>query len=148
VPWFVNVGYALNDSIWIHLHGGESVIGETSGFKDPYTFFSICYSVVTISPMLYYKFGLLKAGAGPALFFVNTGLERKALIGLMIDIKFQYPSNSIFFISGSFQYRFMKDIDLGPYRATSIGNTQAVDVPRFTASVKHSFVGLGLGLRL
>ncbi|GAB4343891.1 MAG: hypothetical protein Kow0037_32270 [Calditrichia bacterium] len=106
--------------------------------------------------VLYKPVGFLHLGGGPAWFISKIEQESgdeiiyrelKGKPGIVLTTSLICPQKTRFFIRLDMQYRYVGKMTFGPfketYRAISLAQLNA-----FSANFSHTFVGLGLGIRL
>ncbi len=155
-PWMIALRYSTRSPFLLGVTVSNAPIGTTLGYRDPYLFLFINYSVFTISPTVSVQFAdVLHLGIGPAIYFAKSsqdnagteaGSKSAAKVGLLMDVGLSIPARSLFFPIVSLQYRYVGKVAIGPFESRFINS--AATMPTSSVSYNHTFIAVGMGLRL
>lgn len=155
-PWMIGLHYSIRPPLSLGVIVSNTPIGTTIGYHDPYLFLFVDYSVFTISSIVSIQFlDILHIGIGPAVYNTksyqdNAGVAAEsksvAKIGALLDIELSIPAHSHLFGVVSIQYRYVGKVDIGPFESR-LGDSAAT-IPATNGSYDHTFIAIGVGLRL
>jgi hypothetical protein len=160
IPWMISLNYAIRQNaikptVLLGVIVSDAPIGMTFGYREPLLFLDIDYSVFTISPTVSVQFAdVFHLGIGPALYTAKsqqtggtlTVSQSATKVGALLDLGLSYPPHSRFFAILSVQYRYVGKTTIGPFES-SLGDSSAT-MPATSVSYSHSFVSVGMGIRL
>ena len=154
-PWLISLKYYYSKTIVLGGFYSENPIGMTMGYNDLSGYLDLNYSVNTVATMAWLKYGVLRIGVGPALYFTkmceNYDFENKNTSdvtspGFVFECGITYPAYTAFYISGIAQYRLLGSTLVGPFEIGSHDNKSIF--PPTEVSYNHLFVGVGMGIRI
>lgn len=155
-PWMIALRYSIRPAILLGVTVSNTPIGTTLGYRDPYLFLFINYSVFTISPTASVQFAsVLHLGIGPAIYiakFSQDNAETEAAtqsavkVGLLLDAGLSIHARSLFFAIVSLQYHYAGKVTIGSFESRL--SNSARTMPASSVSYNHTFIAVGMGLRL
>jgi hypothetical protein len=160
-PWMISLQHAIRQNatrptVLLGLIVSDAPIGTTTGLHEPYLFLDIDYSVFTIAPTVSVRFAdVVHLGIGPALYKVEswqtvitteTLSQSATKVGFLVYFGLSYPAHSRFYAILSVQYRYVGNMTIGPFES-KLGDNAAT-MPATSVSYNHSFVSVGMGIRL
>jgi hypothetical protein len=158
IPWMVSLNYAVRThavkpDVLLGVIVSDAPIGMTTGYREPLLFLEIDYSVFTISPTVSVRFAdVVHLGIGPALYNAKCHQETGTVsqsatkVGVLLDFGLSFPAHSRFFAIVSVQYRYVGNMTIGPFEEEFLNTSAAM--PATSVSYNHSFVSIGMGIRL
>jgi len=153
-PWMISLNYYYKSDLLMGAIYSENPIGRTWGYDDNKNDLNIYYSVNTLTAMARYKYENLIICLGPSILFtkaykdeIQNGNEnhKGTKIGFVAEVGIAYPEHSAFFVSMIAQYRFVGDVNVGPFEAGDQKNNSLL--PVLNINYNHLFVGFGAGIR-
>ncbi len=152
--WTIGFNYIFKAPFGVGIIFSEAPIGASHGHQIPSKYLFVFYSVRTYSPVLFLQAKWLHAGIGPALYYAMSysGIMRpkkvhtnSTKLGFLIDFGFDFPEKSKFFVAFKAQYRYVGQIEIGPYEEKSIHGIATF--PATKVNYNHWLIGVGVGFR-
>jgi hypothetical protein len=148
----VALKYRLRPRLAVQLLYGGVSTGETIGAAGG-TFGGLLilnHGVNTLAVVASLQEGPLVLGLGPALYMLRASdthgeAGEATKLGLVFDAGLQFPPNSRFFFDLRAQYRWVGSARVGPYTASSFGDSAVL--PEFSLNFSHAWFGVGFGVR-
>ena len=143
----IAIHYSAAQPFWLGATLGNTPMGTTYGYRDPYIFLETTYSVFMIALTTAVRYGeVLQLGIGPAIYVRTPSLQDDTGIGVLVDASLSIPHNSLFYGMVSFQYRYVGNVVIGPFHSKPGGSSATMDA--ITANYNHTLIALGFGFRL
>jgi hypothetical protein len=147
-PWQVALRYAIDPPFHLAIIVSNASKGEIVGYRDPFMYISVNYTVLTIGTAVYIQEGGLRLGVGPALSIVKSWVDDASTatkVGALIDVGLSLPAHSRFFFDINFQYCLIGKAEIGPYTARFVDSSATVSPSRVNFS--GYFITVGVGVR-
>ena len=142
-------GYRISDRLVAELVISRVQTGESAGYRDPVRL-RIEQAVFSVAPIIATRLAVLRLGMGPAVHFTNVRAhpgsqsDNAAKLGLLGDVSLSYPTRSAVFIALRGQYRWVGDVEIGPFSDVGGGLD---DFPPTRVDFSHTFFAAGIGFR-
>ncbi len=155
--WMLAAHRSVAPRLLVGVTVSDAPMGYTSGFKGPYLWLDLQYSVATLAPTLSYELSkAVRLGAGPAVYRTEVRQERSGggflatqsatKVGALAELGVSLPADSRVCVALSLQYRLVGHVTIGPFEST-VGQYSATR-PASSVSFDHFFFGVGVGVRL
>jgi hypothetical protein len=132
-------------------------LGSTTGYQDPYRYFSLDQKVTIVAPIAYLRVGRhLRVGAGPLAAWTRVSHEESPgqsgtastsfTGGAMVAAAVEGNPLRVLHLAFSISYRKMGSVTVDPVTAAFPTGPPAT-LPAFTANLSHRSAGVSLGVR-
>jgi hypothetical protein len=157
LPVLVEARYRIREPWSVGVLFGRSLIGQTSGYHDPFQFVDVDYAVTSVAAVLSAGPRSFQIGLGPALHIARSrrgaseggqppAWSDQSKVGFIAQARVTVPAGSRVFLDLTLQYHFVGRVVVGPY-SDSGGVGFPVTFPPTSVQYNHWFVGAGPGLR-
>lgn len=148
--WAVTVTRHLRNIYSASLNYTSFLYADTHGYHSSAGELTLRYSAETIGALI--QLGpsdLFTVGLGPVLSFTSTGNGVRSYestkLGFALDIALKVPRRSTVYGALNFQYKFIHDVEVGPFTVHSF--LGSATFPGANVNYSHRSLGLALGFR-
>ncbi|MCB9259062.1 MAG: hypothetical protein H6612_06850 [Ignavibacteriales bacterium] len=150
-PWFFSLKYFYSKEYAFGGIYGNNPIGSTHGYNNQFGYIFLNYSIKTLAPMIWFKYGVLNLGGGPAYFFTKTwednskNISNTSTVGVVFDLGITFPPYSSMFVAVNAQLRYMGKVNIGQFEISDGENVLVI--PETKVNFSHTAFSLGTGFR-
>ena len=149
------LSYALREPWALRFERVKGDLGETLGYKYPFTWMFLRSAVETYAFSVVLSSGSWRLGVGPAWHTVTVTRtdmpggppSRGARLGAVAQGAVSWPSRSRFFLEAIVQRSLVGAVDIGPFTSRDAADSTVTTIPRTPVSFSYSSVRMGFGVR-